>query len=173
MADTSFDNLCKALDIEESITETYTKASNDCGHGAGREVFEYLADQQKAELARVRKIHEKLSAGETWAGACVLDEEDMDDAKALVAQMAKKYDAPTACTDELAALNTALDMNQKAISFYENWLKNESGDTAKRFVDMMVQEKRAHHLMLTDAQYYYEDPAGWAQEADERLLDGA
>ena len=173
MAETSFDNLCKALDIEENIAEFYIKASNDCGHGAGREVFEYLADQQKAELARVKSIHEKISTGETWAGACTLDEEDMEDAKALVAKMAKKYEAPAACTDELAALTSALDLNGSAVSFYENWLKNESDETAKKFVDLMVQEKRAHHLMLSDAQYYYEDPAGWAQEADDRLLDGA
>lgn len=173
MSTGSGDMLCKALDLAEKSLEFYENNIEACPDGLGREVFEYVRDAERDHVDRVKEIHEGLAGGGTWGEACTVDERDQEDSLVLFRSIAGKYAKADACGTEVGALNMALDLKLALVGFYEEWLEDADGGVEREFVDRMVQEQRGHYMMLSDLQYYYEDPEGWALDQDGGALDGA
>lgn len=173
MSTGSREMLCKALELAEKSLEFYENNLEACADGLGREVFEFVRDAERDHVDRVKDIHEGLVGGGTWETVCTLDERDQEDSLSLFRSIAGKYAKGEACSTEVEALNVALDLKLALVGFYEEWLEDAEGGVEHEFVDRMVQEQRGHYMMLSDLQYYYEDPEGWALDQDGGTLDGA
>ncbi len=172
MSDRSRQMLCKALELGEKSLDFYEGNIDACPDGLGREIFEVIRDSEKDHLDRIREIHDALAGGSSWEQACVLDEESEEDMLAFFRTTAAGYKKDDACATEVGALNMALDLKLALVTFYEEWLEEAEDDTEREFLDRMVQEQRGHYLMLSDLQYYYEDPEGWALDQGGASLDG-
>ena len=172
MSNRSQQMLCKAVELTEKSLEFYEGNLDACPDGLGREIFEVIRDAEKDHLDRIREIHEALAAGSSWEAACTLDEESEEDMLAFFRTTAASYKKDDSCSTEVGALNLALDLKLALVTFYEEWLEEAEDETEREFLDRMVQEQRGHYLMLSDLQYYYEDPEGWALDQGGASLDG-
>ncbi|MES9995412.1 hypothetical protein [Desulfovibrio aminophilus] len=173
MSDQSQRMLCKALELAEKSAEFYEGNLDACPDGLGREIFEVIREAERDHLDRVREIHEALTSGVSWGAACVLDEADEEDALVLFRGIAAQYKTDESCATEVEALSMALDLKLALVAFYEEWLEETEDETEREFVERMVQEQRGHYIMLSDLQYYYEDPEGWTLDQGGGSLDGA
>ncbi len=173
MADRSRDMLCRASELAEKSLDFFDGNIDACPEGVGREVFEYLRDAERQHMDKIKEIADSMAGGEDWAGACSLGDEEETELEAFFQSMVGKYPEAEAYATEVGALNMALDLVMALVTFYEEWLDEAEDDTEREFLERMVQMQRGHYELLTDLQYYYEDPEGWAMEQDGSSLDGA
>jgi rubrerythrin len=171
MSDRAQEMLCRALEKAEKRAQFYNESLDVCESGPGKEVFLRLLEDERFHLERIKDIHEALVAGESWADACVLQEEEKGAGK--LADIVKRSSDSKACATEMGAISIALDMTKATVDFFEEWLRDAEDPTEKRFVQRMVQEERGHFILLSDLQYFYEDPKGWSLKEDHQILDGA
>ena len=73
---------------------------------------------------------------------------------------------------ELAAVKTAMDMENKTYDFYNSRAKNATHDAEKSFYEALMAQEREHHLVLLDYYEYLKDPAAWFVKSEHPSLDG-
>ncbi|WP_029898565.1 hypothetical protein [Desulfohalovibrio reitneri] len=170
MASRVEDLLCKALEIIESNAAFYREAIGKCESGPGKEVFETLRDDAGAQVARIHDIYEKVKGGESFTGACTVPEEEL---LPSVKSVVEGKGPVNACQSELGAVNTGMERTTEAIRFFEGWAAGAEDGVERRFAERMVQESRGQYMMLSDLQFFYEDPEGFSLRQDDQILDGA
>lgn len=171
MTQTAQDRLCKALELAENGEDFYAGIASSCGDQAGRDVYAMLAERKNAQAGLVRAISDGLAQGQSWDAVCVYDEfggEVMEKYRDLLATREREE----ACGSEMGALETAMQLEEKAAEFYAQWQPEAVDEAEKEFVRRMSEEQRAQHLALADLHGFYEDPEGWMRNQDGGL-DGA
>lgn len=171
MADHSIDMLCKAVDMAENAISFYDEALSSCSTALGRESFETLKQDKEDHLRRIQDVYQGLQKGGQWEAVCKLPEDEITDGKAMFRELAAKYDEFQSCpASEADALERALDLEQRIVTFYEEQLEDAEDPTEQAFLEHLLEEARSHHLLLVDMESYFEDPVAWAREGH---LDGA
>ena len=171
MTDRPQEMLCRALEMTEQGIRFYREAAAACGAGPGKEVFGRLLEDERFHQERIKEIHAALVAGESWDEACPLREGEVTSGG--LAEIVERHGATGACATELGAIASALELLKARVEFYEGWFRRAEDPTERRFVERMVQEERGHFILLSDLQYFYEDPKGWSLKEDHQILDGA
>lgn len=164
--------VCTALEMEEKGKAFYEKAQAQCEQGMGKEIFTMLRDDEIKHIQRIREIEEALDQGGDLEQACHLDEQQ-DDLKKVFRDMAARSMSEKPCASTVKALQTGIDFELALVKFYEEALQDAEEDLEKEFLRRMIAEEKGHYVLLSDLNYYYEDPEGWAMEKGGYELDGA
>ncbi|WP_028574152.1 ferritin-like domain-containing protein [Desulfonatronovibrio hydrogenovorans] len=164
--------VCTAIEMEEKGRKFYAEAAKQCVPGLGKDIFSMLRDDEVRHVQRIREIEKALSSGDDPEEACVLPDQPMDAGK-VFKEMAARSETSKACAGTLKALNTGIDFELALVKFYEDALERAQGEIEKEFLKKMIQEEKSHYILLTDLNYYYEDPEGWSMGQDRAGLDGA
>ena len=69
--------------------------------------------------------------------------------------------------------NIGIDLEFRAISFYQQHVAKAVDPLEREFVDQMITEEKSHHAALSDMKLYFSDPAAWFGEHERHILDGA
>lgn len=168
------DLLCKALEVKEKKEKLYEAAMAACSDAVGRETFRILYEAEKEHEKVLHETQEALKAGKDWADACryVPPEEDLF--SRLAQKVAVDKDKlPEACTDEIRALETGIQLEEAAIRLFEEKAREITDPSQKAFVSRLSAEEREHRRLLQDLKFYYSDPQGWFMEKSRARLDGA
>ena len=166
-----YDWVCKALEMEEKGYQFYDRASRECPDSVSGEVFTMLRDDEIRHKARIKELAEALEKEGDWESVCTL-EEDFGDAHQVFARIAEKNKGES-CGERPAALNTGIEFELALVDFYQRALDEATEDKEKEFLDKMIQEEKAHYILLADMDYYYQDPQAWARDQGRGSLDGA
>lgn len=173
MSDRSQQMLCQALDLAESAMAFYVEALANCSGGLGKDVYEKIYQDKVRHKDKIAEVHANMEKGQDWTAACSLPGEEQDDVKALFAEFAEKHGKDTCPASEIAAVDTAIALENKIQKFYQYRIEEAEGDVEKEFLDFILGETRMDRLMLTDLQHYYEDPEAWYRHHEKGGLDGA
>ncbi len=173
MSDRSHDMLCKAQDMAQNAVNFYENAMSSCTHSLGREILRKLRDDKLAHIERITAIHAGLTKGQTWEAVCVLPPEDALDVDAFFARLAVKHPPESCPASELDALATAKDLEQQLMTFYTQRQGAAQDPVEREFLERMVHETRAHHLLVQDMIEYLQDPEDWHMRHERAGLDGA
>jgi rubrerythrin len=115
-----------------------------------------------------------LKAGEAWSEKWKSIKPDHKDLGILFKEMASAHGTEiTPKTSDLEALDIGIDLELRAISFYQQHLAKAVDPMEREFVDQMITEERSHHAALSDMKLYFSDPAAWFGEHEQNILDGA
>ena len=76
-------------------------------------------------------------------------------------------------TSDLEALDVGIDLENRAVAFYEGHLAKARDPMEREFIERMVAEERFHHSALVDMKAYLVDPTAWFTEREHHGLDGA
>ena len=163
--------VCKALEMEEKGYEFYDKAARECPDSLGSEIFSMLRDDEIRHKERIKDLADALKQGGDWESVCRLDD-DFGDAHQLFSRIANQKKA-AACGDRPAALDTGVEFELSLVDFYERALAEATENKEKEFLQKMIQEEKAHYVLLSDMGYFYEDPEAWNREQGRGGLDGA
>ncbi|MFP4168181.1 MAG: ferritin family protein [Desulfonatronovibrionaceae bacterium] len=163
--------VCKALEMEEKGYEFYNRAVKECPKGPAREVFAMLRDDEIRHRERIKELARALEENGDWESVCTLDSE-FGDAHGIFSRIVAKHDQ-SSCKERPAVLDTGIEFELALVQLYEQALDQAAEDKEKEFLQRMIQEEKAHYILLSDLSYFYEDPQAWARDQDRGGLDGA
>jgi rubrerythrin len=167
------DMLCTAMEMAERGQDLYEKALAACENSLGKEIFAMLRDEEGEHASKIRETYDSLKMGKDWAEAWSYCRLDPKRTKTVFDKVAEKYGPTKACLDELQALNMALELEDSCIKFYKAGLDKAADALEKDFCEAMLAEERGHRKILSDMQFFYEDPAAWFTEKEHPHIDGA
>ena len=164
--------VCTALEMEEKGMSLYQKVADECTTKVGQEVFSMLRDDEVKHIEKIKDIERALDQEAGLEQACTLQESDRDPGK-IFRELAGKVEAEKPCASTVKALSAGIDFELALVRFYEDALEKASEDLERQFLKRMVNEEKAHFILLSDMQDYYQDPEGWYMQQERAGLDGA
>ncbi|MEE9401654.1 MAG: ferritin family protein [Desulfobacteria bacterium] len=172
--DRSLQMLSTALELEKKGKNFYDKAVSTCHDAVGREIFRMLMKDEIMHMDRIQKIYESLKAGETWSDEWKSIEPGHKDLGVLFREMVSDHGKDiTAKTSDIEALDVGIDLESRAITFYQGHLSKADDSLEREFLEHIITEEKGHHAALSDMKLYLSDPAAWFVEQEHPGLDGA
>ena len=168
------DVMCAAVEIKEKMQALYEEAAGKCANRVGTETFEMLRDMERNHLEKLRPIYGDVAKGTGDIDSCrFYDFEPLNRSEILKRIRRKHKDISKACLDDVAAIESGLDLENKSIEFFLSKLKEASSPLEREFLTNMLAEERSHYILLTDLKFYYIDTGHWLMEKARTGLDGA
>ncbi len=167
---------CAALDMKEKKKALYEQSMKSCpdSDNFGRETFRMLRDAEEEHSRHIQEIYEEIKKGKAWEDACRYYPEHSDDLRSAFGKIVEEYaNRPPVCADQVAAIDTGLQLEDAAIKFFESRLSGSTEAMERRFLQHMVVDEREHYRTLADLRFYYTDPEAWMMEKSRARLDGA
>ena len=154
--------LSTALGMEEKGKAFYEKAAHECHDEHGREIFEYLRNEEIVHVGRIKKMYASFEDGKGWDETWKEVKPRPRDLGAFFTDLrkegAKKVKADSS---DIEALDFGLSFEHKAVEFYENEMKRSKDKLEKDFIELMILEEKKHVEILEDMKMYMTDFEGW------------
>ncbi len=170
--DKTLEALQIAIQMEIDGKEYYLKASQQSSNELGKKLLESLAREEDTHRRKFEEIYNAIQGKKAWP----MTDFQPDGGKGLrtifakaTEEMGSNIKAPAT---ELDAVQTAMDMENKAYDFYRSQGKNANYDAERDFYETISAEEREHHLILLDYYEYLKDPAGWFVKKEHPSLNG-
>ena len=161
-----------ALTNEEKERDFYLAHAKRTKDALGRQMFEAIAADENEHYRRLVELHKKLEERNKWPDGFSMDiPTKVTDALGRLVKEAT--DSPASDDDDVAAVRTAIEFEQKGESFYEKIAGQAKDKAEKRFFTLLASMEREHRLSLEDTLEYFTDPEGWMERTGGRHLDGA
>lgn len=172
--DRTLQMLAIAIEKEEKGRDFYKDAVAKCANELGKQIFRSLMADEGVHIQRLKQIHEQIYKRKAWSEdwkACRVENEDLN--KLVRERIAKLGPKVKAESGDLEALEIGIQMEQGAITFYEERLGKASESLERDFVQHMIAEERRHFAALEDLKLYFTNPESWFIEKEHHVLDGA
>jgi rubrerythrin len=157
-----------AIEMEKSGHRFFLDAASKVRNEAGRKVFSRLAAEEINHLHIFSEIFSALTAGTSWQKAVAQIEPSkrvpyFDDAK-------KQFKAEDLSVD-LDYLRKALDLERKAISFFEKAIAEAETPDAREVFRRILQEEQGHYDLI-QAEIDNVNGSGYWFDVQEFNMDG-
>lgn len=163
-----------ALQKEEKGRQFYQEAAAKCASEVGKEMFRSLMADEGVHIKRIKEIFTTLQKGHGWNSDWRKLQIENEDLRSLVKdRMTRLGPKVKPESRDLNAVNIALEMEQGAITFYDDQLAKASDPLEKDFIIQMIAEERTHFAALEDVKMFLESPEAWFAEKERSGLDGA
>lgn len=150
----------RAIKGEKTGLESYLRFARDTSSQSGKDMFIRLAQDEFAHMELLTKELNRLQAGKKW----IITELAPSDIEEIVPQLASgqsKVRAEKGTSDDLAALNTALDLERRAADFYMRQGNKETDITAKRIFFRLAEMEEAHYNLIQAEIDHIKDIGFW------------
>jgi rubrerythrin len=166
--------MCTVVEIKEKMKSFYSEAAGNCGDQVGTQTFEMLRDTEQKHLDRLNTIYADLSKGSSDLDTCRFYDLEAPDRTEILKNLKQRRDQLSqVCMDDVAAIESGMELENRAIEFFVNRLKEAVEPTEREFLTQMIAEERSHYITLADLKFYYLDAAHWLMEKAKTGLDGA
>jgi rubrerythrin len=166
--------MCAALEIKEKMKTLYDEAAGKCSDDVGIETFRMLRAMEQEHLDRINGIYTDLAKGQIDVDSCRLYDFHEADKKEVLKRISReKKFFGRACLDDVAAIESGMELENKSINFFTDHLKRAATSIEREFLSSMIAEERSHYIILSDLKFYYVDPGHWLMEKGRTGLDGA
>jgi rubrerythrin len=164
----SLNGLKTAIQMEIDGKKFYQKAGRISGNDLGRKLFQSLALEEDIHRRKFTVIFKALQDQQAWP------EVDFSPLKgsALKTLFAAALPEVKAAMEEIEAVKTAMEMENKTHDFYTEQALQSSLEVEKKYYTILAGEESAHHAVLLDYFEYMNDPAGWFTVKEHHSLDG-
>lgn len=164
---------CTAVAMKEKKKALYEKAMKNCPDRVSVETFQMLWSSEDEHLRRIQEVYEDLKQGKVSLDVCRFVDFDSKEKKGYLRKVAKQHGKiPKACLDDVTAIEAGIDLENAAISFFEEERKRAADPAEIQLLDRLIQEEREHFMVLNDLKTYYVDPSSWFLEKSGARLDG-
>jgi len=152
----------------------YADAAGKCGDSVGTETFNMLRDMEQKHLDRLNATYADLSKGSGDLDACrFYDFEALGSSEVMHELKQKRESTSNACLDDVAAIESGMELENKGIEFFLARLKEAAEPIEREFLTHMIAEERSHYILLADLKFYYVDTEHWFMHKGKTGLDGA
>ena len=167
--------ICAALEIKGKMKSLYDEAAGKCSDEVGIATFRMLHEMEQAHLDRIGALYTELTkGGQVDVDSCRFYGFDTVNKKEVLRRIAReKKFVGKACLDDVAAIESGMELENKSINFFEDHLRRAATSIEREFLNHMIAEERSHYIILSDLRFYYVDPGHWLMEKGRTDLDGA
>ena len=162
-----------ALQMEKEGQEFYYKAELKSTNPLTKNLFKNLAEQEIVHMQIINEIYQKISGTAGWPEI----ETNFKHAKSLRNVFQEAIDSMDkevkASSDEVEALQTAMNMEDKSYSYYNSRADEATSVAEKSFYQSLTGEERGHYLAILNSYEYLTDPQAWFLKEEHWSLDGA
>jgi rubrerythrin len=163
------ESLKKAIEMEEEGKKFYLQVAEKAKSLLAGRIFEELAKEEDLHIKKIKEVFNKLKEKKPLEKriTSVGDPEKME--KVFKESLTEKA---AASTDDLEALNFALEREDKSVRYYETLSQQTDDSLERRFYLTLSYEERGHYLRILDAIEYLTDPIGWFRIKEKSGLNG-
>lgn len=164
--------LKQALQMERESREFYLNAARKVENKLGRQMLESIAKDEEGHHTRLLQLQE--GAAVTALGECRAEYED---AGARIRALFRQHGAQaaeevSAETDDLEALNIAMETERKGYNLYREAASKAKDASSEQVFVFLAGEEEKHFEVLQNMHRYLSDPKAWFLEQEQGLLDG-
>ena len=135
------DAVMRAMEIEKETFDFYTRAEQKTFNPAGKKIFRWLAKSEEVHYLKMSELYNSLNTGGRWVfygGSTISLEPEGEGEKAVGFN-----------TDDRGALEIALEIEKKAIRYFEELERNTSDPEGKSMFRTLIAEEQEHHRIIT------------------------
>jgi rubrerythrin len=145
----------------------YVQTAAGTENPLARRMFESLAAAEEHHLALI----DKLAAGEFEAPA--YDHDFYRNLTTLFSEVGGDVKPLAASTpDDIAALDIAIEMEDKSMAFYRKWAETGAEDQVRKFCARMYAEEEDHWRILQSTKDYLDSTGNWFMVQEGWSFDG-
>ena len=163
-----------ALTLEKDGYDFYCSASEKVTNPIGKKMLEWLA---KEETEHIKKLTKALKSMQE-EGKLACSEEDLERGetfrfKTMFSQAKEKVKALVpADTDDLKALEIAMEMENKGYTFYKDSLKEVDDPEGRALLESLAQDESDHYDALQNTYTYLKTPDLWFAWEEGHIYEG-
>jgi rubrerythrin len=161
-----------AIQMEIDGKKYYQQASRQSDNKVGKELFEWLANEEDKHRRMFGGIFNAIRKQRAWPEVnmqprkgAILDTVFSTEMKAAISTV-------KATGAELDSIAKAMEMENKTREFYKSQDQKAGYDAEKKLYSALAAEEEGHYLALVDYREYLIDPAGYFRKAEHHSLDG-
>ncbi len=156
-----------AIQMEIDGKEFYLKAAKASKNDLGRQLFSSLAAEEDIHRVKFEEIFQAIGAKKAWPAVKLTPH-----GRELKTLFTDASTNVKAAKNELEAIRTAMDMENRTRDFYQERAGKASFDAEKQFYLALVGQESTHHALLLDYFEYLKDPAQYFTMKERHSLDG-
>ena len=161
-----------AIQMEIDGKQYYLKASRESGNELGRKLLETLAAEEDIHRQKFEQIYQVIRNKRAWPKTD-FQPDGGQNLRTIFAQASEEIGSKVkSLTNELDAVQTAMDMENESYDFYNSQAERATHDAERDFYITVAAEEQEHHLVLLDYYEYLKDPTGWFVQKEHPSLDG-
>jgi len=170
--DATLEGLQTALQMEIDGKEFYLKSSKASKNELGKELLKKLAAEEDIHRKVFQNIYNTIKNKKAWPDLKF----NGDGGKSLRTVFAVALEvmdkSVNSMPEELDAVNTAMDMENKTYDYYNNRAKQAAYDAEKQLYESLAMQESEHYRILLDYFEFLKDPAGWFVKTEHTSVDG-
>jgi rubrerythrin len=161
-----------AIQMEVDGKKYYQEASHNCNIKAGRNFFEWLAEQEEWHRQKFEQIYKSIQDKKGWPAIDI-----SAGRKRNMETFFSKESKSVSCKIEIAGteLDTivkAMEMENKTRDYYNKQGADSADKMEGQFYKALAAEEQRHYLALVDYREYLLNPDGWFTKTEHHSLDG-
>jgi len=166
----------KAIDValtnEMRERKFYLKHAERTRNPVGKVMFQQIADEELEHYERLKQLHSKWEKEGKWPETIPLKVQNTTIKDVLLDALSKAGKKAESDADDLEAIRTAIDFEDKGVKYYEHLRDMVTETREKQFFSLLSHIEREHYLSLLDAEEYLTDPESWFLKKERHTLDG-
>jgi len=152
--------LSRAIASEKLGIESYLKFARQTSNASGKDMFIRLAQDEFEHMNALEKELDRIQAGRS----CVRIRIKHSDIEEIVPQLSDpeaRIKAGQGTTDDLSALNIALDLERRAINFYKKESAQSPDRTIAALYSRLAEMEEAHYNLIQAELDHIKDIGFW------------
>ena len=162
-----------ALNNEMREHEFYLKNAERTKNPVGKAMFQQIAADELEHYERLKQLHESWAKDKKWPDTVPLKVKETVVKDVLKDVIKKAANAPAGDSDDLKALEEAIDFEGQGATYYARLRDDVTDPKEKAFFELLANIEHEHYVSLKDTEEYMKDPASWYRKAERSGLDGA
>ena len=164
--------LKNAIQMEIDGKEFYLKASKASSNSLGKKLLEKLAGEEDIHRTVFEDIYKSISEKKGWPGGGFRGDGGKGLRTVFKAAMEEMDRGLKPLAEEIEAVKTAMDMENKTYDFYREQSKKASYPAEKELYEALTAQEEEHHKVLLDYYEFLKDPAAYFVQTEHPSLDG-
>ena len=161
-----------ALTNEMREREFYLKHAQRTKNPVGKSMFQQIGNEELEHYERLKQLHAEWAKAKKWPESLPLVVSNTAIKDVLLGVLKSVDTGAEKDADDLEAVRTAIDFEEKGTKFYENLRDQVTDPKEKAFFDLLSKIEREHYLSLKEAEEYLIDPMSWFRKAERLNVDG-
>ncbi len=161
-----------ALNNETREREFYLQHAARTKNPLGKAMFEQIAADELEHYQRLKELHAKWQKQEKWPESVPLVVNNTNIKNVLLNTIKNVENTAKADTDDLDAVKTAVDFEEKGVEFYKKLRDASANIKEKEFFNLLSMIEYEHFMSLRDTEEYLASPDTWFIKAEHHMMDG-
>lgn len=158
----------EAIKLEINGRAFFDRAAEITHNELGKKMFRKLAEEETGHLDTFGQLFSAVIGGEDWRK--FVDKEEIKSRSSVIEELVSRVKKEERA-GELEAIRIGMELEKKAIDFFEKSAKEATDSQAKKIFDKICEEERLHYDLL-QAEYDSITNSGFWFDVAEFRMDG-